>query len=467
MDFDTNITYPIHPDDGGGTQNVMAVLVMDYCPHGTLIDLLMEAGESTLSQEVATHICKQLFEVLAYIHSKEVAHCDLKWEQTLLDSDFNLKLADFGSASIDFERRSSWLGTPGYWSPEQHEDGSGFWSKVDPEKADIFASAIMLHIAYTSKPPFGEANDRDWFWSRLSRPKKRDQYYMYMEKYGIKLPSQIRSIFEALCSWDPNDRPHASELLQNDLFKKHQMSPNKYTDEMRSFYENAFPQKDSRMKGFEAFRDEMSKLSLHNRHLFRGDEDTEKKFSLPRVEEKDLAKNGPRIMTLKCPSHIPVSQASKVVMRITDVMRELGAFVTFKNAAPYVGEAKWNEVWKNDADDDEKNGSWIEPTKSFSPNLVAHHKKDEEPLLVDIRVAALNRYLVIQLKHLRGSSEHFRDVCTRFDASLSTPTMMHEDESIKNKGERVIKTKAATYRLLPHVLGVGGTSIVRRKGSVT
>jgi len=50
---------------------------------------------------------------------------------------------------------------------------------------------------------------------------------MYMEKYGIKLPKQIRPIFEAMCSWDPEDRPHASELLQNELFKK-QMSSNKY-----------------------------------------------------------------------------------------------------------------------------------------------------------------------------------------------------------------------------------------------
>lgn len=184
VDFDTDVSYPIHPDDGGGTQKVMAVLVMDYCPHGTLIDLLMAAGEDMLSEEVATHVCKQLLTVLAYIHEKKIAHCDLKWEQTLLDNDFNVKLADFGSAAVNFERRSSWLGTPSYWSPEQHEDGGGYWSRVDPEKADLFASAVMIHIAFTSKPPFGEANGGDWFWSRLSRPEKRSQYYMYEGRYS-------------------------------------------------------------------------------------------------------------------------------------------------------------------------------------------------------------------------------------------------------------------------------------------
>ena len=95
VDFDTDITYPIHPDDGGGTQKVMAVLVMDYCPHGNVIDLLMAAGNNTLSEETAIHLSKQLLTVLEYIHSKKIAHCDLKWEQVLLDNDFNVKLADF------------------------------------------------------------------------------------------------------------------------------------------------------------------------------------------------------------------------------------------------------------------------------------------------------------------------------------------------------------------------------------
>ena len=145
VDFDTDITYPIHPDDGGGTQKVMAVLVMDYCPHGNLIDLLMAAGNNTLSEETAIHLSKQLLTVLEYIHSKKIAHCDLKWEQVLLDNDFNGKLADFGSAAEDLERRSDWLGTPSYWSPEQHAFGSGF-GLGRSSKADMFAAGMCFTL---------------------------------------------------------------------------------------------------------------------------------------------------------------------------------------------------------------------------------------------------------------------------------------------------------------------------------
>ena len=51
--------------------------------------------------------------------------------------------------------RDSWLATPTYWSPEQHAFGSGFWSSVDPDKADMFAFGAMIHIALTCTPPLG------------------------------------------------------------------------------------------------------------------------------------------------------------------------------------------------------------------------------------------------------------------------------------------------------------------------
>ena len=130
---------------------MMAVLVMDYCPHGNLIDLLMAAGNNILSEETAIHLSKQLLTVLEYIHSKKIVHCDLKWEQVLLDNDFNVKLADFGQPpriwSVDLTG----------WellriSPEQHVR-IGILGSVDPDKADMFAAGMMLHIAFTSKPP--------------------------------------------------------------------------------------------------------------------------------------------------------------------------------------------------------------------------------------------------------------------------------------------------------------------------
>ena len=136
-----------------------------------------------------------------------------------------------------------------------------------------------------------------------------------MEKYGIKLSKTVRPIFEALCALDPKDRPRAAELLQSDLFRKHEMSANKYTDAMRKFYESAYPQKESRMKGFEGFRDEMSKLSLHNQHLFRGHEDEKSSMSLPEVKAGDLVSNSRNVTLYVC---VDLLNRNTKIVRNTD-----------------------------------------------------------------------------------------------------------------------------------------------------
>ena len=40
-----------------------------------------------------------MLEVLYYLHSNAIAHCDLKTEKIVLDQNFDTKLIDFGSAT--------------------------------------------------------------------------------------------------------------------------------------------------------------------------------------------------------------------------------------------------------------------------------------------------------------------------------------------------------------------------------
>ena len=119
---------------------------------------------------------------LAYLHNDlGVCHRDLKLDNILLDSDFNIKFADFGF-SVPLQGHSgngdlhSYKGTKCYMSPEQHASKA-----YDGRQADLFSSAVILFIMVTQRIPFDEAklddpkyrliagNRASFFWSKFKK----------------------------------------------------------------------------------------------------------------------------------------------------------------------------------------------------------------------------------------------------------------------------------------------------------
>lgn len=100
-------------------------------------------------------------EGLDSVHRKGITHRDLKPENLLYDSEFNLKIADFGFAAPLAGRDGSFLqktvlGTFGYMAPEifQKDQNNGY----NGAQVDLFASAIILFIMVAGHPPFNRAD---------------------------------------------------------------------------------------------------------------------------------------------------------------------------------------------------------------------------------------------------------------------------------------------------------------------
>lgn len=94
------------------------VIVMELCAGGDLLAYVRRRRR--LKESVAKKIFRQLMEGLAYIHSKNIAHRDIKLDNVLLDADGNVKIADFG---VSYQLQSATLmrdqcGTPAYIAPE-------------------------------------------------------------------------------------------------------------------------------------------------------------------------------------------------------------------------------------------------------------------------------------------------------------------------------------------------------------
>lgn len=93
-------------------------LVLEHVSGGELFDYLVKKGR--LTPKEARRFFRQIISALDFCHSHSICHRDLKPENLLLDEKNNIKIADFGMASL--QPQGSMLetscGSPHYACPE-------------------------------------------------------------------------------------------------------------------------------------------------------------------------------------------------------------------------------------------------------------------------------------------------------------------------------------------------------------
>ena len=92
----------------------------------------------------------------------------MKAENMFMDSNYDLKVGDFGFAAgwgkaDENGLFQTLLGTPGYMAPEIH-----LCQKYNGAQVDLFAAGIILFIIYSGHPPFGQASPQDPYYKTLA-----------------------------------------------------------------------------------------------------------------------------------------------------------------------------------------------------------------------------------------------------------------------------------------------------------
>ncbi|CUM66804.1 uncharacterized protein PRCAT00004486001 [Priceomyces carsonii] len=188
--------------------DVNVYILLEICPHQSLMELLKT--RKRVSEPEVRYFMVQIVGAIKYLHSRRVIHRDLKLGNIFFDPDMNLKIGDFGLATVlpsSDSRKYTICGTPNYIAPEVlggKTSGHSF-------EVDIWAIGIMMYALLIGKPPF-QAKDVQVIYERI----KKTEYSFPVDK---PISEEARILIKDLLSLNPLQRPNINEILNYDWFK--------------------------------------------------------------------------------------------------------------------------------------------------------------------------------------------------------------------------------------------------------
>jgi serine/threonine protein kinase len=196
------------------------VNLLDDRPGEIVLERLVFDGFQMVEMDlVRVHHVRQLVEAIAHIHAHDVAHCDLKLENFMLDSSGAIKLIDFGLAhSLDlFGLVTADAGTAPYKAPELNLLPIAY----DARKADMWSLGVCIFALVHQTFPFKRACNEDWRYAAHARAQIAQGFEydvirttdaLLRRKVPSSTPTQVRCVLNATMRIVPAQRIDAHEL---------------------------------------------------------------------------------------------------------------------------------------------------------------------------------------------------------------------------------------------------------------
>lgn len=143
-----------------GYCTVPRCLVMEYMPKGSLFKVLHNKSEP-LDWNIRIRIATDIASGLAFLHSKQIWHRDIKSLNVLLDANMGARLTDFGLSKVKNETKSKTLAT------KTSKDAVGTVQWMAPElfrlkptytqKSDVYSLGITFWELASRKIPYADS----------------------------------------------------------------------------------------------------------------------------------------------------------------------------------------------------------------------------------------------------------------------------------------------------------------------
>uniref|UniRef100_H0V6D1 Serine/threonine-protein kinase 33 n=1 Tax=Cavia porcellus TaxID=10141 RepID=H0V6D1_CAVPO len=235
-------------------------LVMELCEDGELKEILDRKRH--FSENETKWIIQSLASAIAYLHSKDIVHRDLKLENIMVKSSFidannemnlNIKVTDFGLAVQKHGGSEAMLqatcGTPIYMAPEviNAHDYS--------RQCDIWSIGVIMYILLCGEPPF-LANSEEKLFELIRKGELR-----FEDSIWDSVSDGAKSVLKQLLKVDPAHRITAKELLDNQWLTGNTLSsvrPTNVLEMMKEWKNN--PESDDENKKEENNQSHQEKL---------------------------------------------------------------------------------------------------------------------------------------------------------------------------------------------------------------
>jgi pSer/pThr/pTyr-binding forkhead associated (FHA) protein/tRNA A-37 threonylcarbamoyl transferase component Bud32 len=203
------------------------VTVRDLAKHGGMYyiamdfidgqDLLAVGFQRTLTFWQVMETIDKLADVLRLVHKRNIWHRDIKPQNVLMDRKGEIKLIDFGIATVEREKDDATetaegliMGTPAFLSPEQAARGK--MGAIDG-RADLYSLGAVMYYLLTGRRPFTGKSAIEILKKNMLEPPPPPRAVEEM------VPPGLEQICLKLMEKQPDDRYRSASVLQEALAK--------------------------------------------------------------------------------------------------------------------------------------------------------------------------------------------------------------------------------------------------------
>ena len=197
-------------------------LIMELAEKGAIVTMDEKTGVFTLNknydnekydEKLMKSWIKDIASGIKFLHDNNIAHCDIKSDNIVLDKDGRCKLGDFGnSLRINEGDNDNFLRTQGniyFFPPELVDEREKDKKSIDYRPVDIWTLGVSIYTCiYKSLPFVPEVRD-----NIVELFKTIDKADFDYNKNGITISDEMKTLLKHILEKDPEKRFTADDIL--------------------------------------------------------------------------------------------------------------------------------------------------------------------------------------------------------------------------------------------------------------